>query len=641
MFYSHQLLARKAPLGQIWMAATLHAKINRRKLDKLNLVKICEEILNPSVPMALRLSGILMGGVVIVYERKVKLLLDDVSRLLVEINEAWKVKTVRDPNVLPKGKNQAKYEKVTMTKNNDPVTMDTAEIEQSLNFSNHYNADDEAGYFTMRLDRIDEPFTNEENARDPEEDQKHHQADRDNITLFDPFDSNQPEQHLFNRFERFDIEGDEDMNANFTSHEHSQMHTTLIPSPPPEIPEPVPMEIDDMRNEHPEGPEPQNNQQADERRDDVQQVQEDDVKPVIIKGNTRRRKTVQLAMDFEPIIGGSVYQSWLQDASNLVGRKKRAKSITRMKIAQLMDIPPVALVMGLAGKYSTEIYYPKPLLDLYMRSIQIRPPRDSPAGNTSGPQPPEPVSPIDGNPMELPDEDPQIGVRTRSKQRSTEKQMPNHPVPAEDFQSGVESRSKQPSIEKQMQMPNLDNFEFPVNEASMMFTPGHSGDNERSAPSSGSGNGFLNLEPEVQLHSGSRKRHSSRHSGGNLASVAEDKIWDLPEPDFKFRRFSENGFLHENETLVETGPTPTQHPPADQDQPMDKITDTIRMHLKTHFETPGASQVESLDQLASGADRKKAAQLFYQTLVLATFDHLKVQQTVAYGEILISKGPKM
>lgn len=47
--------------------------------------------------------------------------------------------------------------------------------------------------------------------------------------------------------------------------------------------------------------------------------------------------------------------------------------------------------------------------------------------------------------------------------------------PAEDFQSGVESRSKQPSIEKQMQMPNLDNFEFPVNEASMMFTPGHSG----------------------------------------------------------------------------------------------------------------------------------------------------------------------
>jgi hypothetical protein len=149
MFYSHQLLARKAPLGQIWysishlhlnfltcifmlflqiwtnyafefrhiscflllllkwetiiafvwwrMAATMHAKINRRKLNKLNIIKIwyrkfvitfflsnrclliidyfylflhgvvffllvySEEILNPAIPMALRLSGILMG----------------------------------------------------------------------------------------------------------------------------------------------------------------------------------------------------------------------------------------------------------------------------------------------------------------------------------------------------------------------------------------------------------------------------------------------------------------------------------------------------------------------------------------------------------------------------------------------------
>ncbi|RZC70225.1 hypothetical protein C5167_033334 [Papaver somniferum] len=119
------------------------------------------------------------------------------------------------------------------------------------------------------------------------------------------------------------------------------------------------------------------------------------------------------------------------------------------------------------------------------------------------------------------------------------------------------------------------------------------------------------------------------------------KIWDLPEPDFKFRRASENGLIHENEALVETGPIPTQHPPADHDQPIEKITDTIRMYLKDTFETPEASQVESLDQLASRENWKKAAQLFYQTLALATYDYLKVQQTVAFGEILISKGPKM
>ncbi|KAE8818775.1 hypothetical protein D1007_03373 [Hordeum vulgare] len=47
------------PLRRI--AATFKAKINRRRLDKLDIIMICEEILNPSVPMALSPSRILMG----------------------------------------------------------------------------------------------------------------------------------------------------------------------------------------------------------------------------------------------------------------------------------------------------------------------------------------------------------------------------------------------------------------------------------------------------------------------------------------------------------------------------------------------------------------------------------------------------
>ncbi|GFP95388.1 sister chromatid cohesion 1 protein 1 [Phtheirospermum japonicum] len=78
------------------MAATMHAKIHRRKLDKRNIIKICEEILNVSV----------------------------------EINEAWKVKAApSDPTRLPKGKSQAKYEAVTLP----PITRDELEdIERSL-----------------------------------------------------------------------------------------------------------------------------------------------------------------------------------------------------------------------------------------------------------------------------------------------------------------------------------------------------------------------------------------------------------------------------------------------------------------------------------------------------------------------------
>ncbi|KAI3916389.1 hypothetical protein MKW92_028995 [Papaver armeniacum] len=69
------------------------------------------------------------------------------------------------------------------------------------NWAHHWWILRETIYLWIKqLDHIDEPFTNEENSRD-REDQKHHQADRDNITLFDPFDTNQPERHLFNRFE--------------------------------------------------------------------------------------------------------------------------------------------------------------------------------------------------------------------------------------------------------------------------------------------------------------------------------------------------------------------------------------------------------------------------------------------------------
>ncbi|KAI3849392.1 hypothetical protein MKW92_036988, partial [Papaver armeniacum] len=106
-----------------------------------------------------------------------------------------------------------------------------------------------------------------------------------------------------------------------------------------------------------------------------------------LSANTKRKRTGLLAMNFkQTIIGNDIYKSWLEDASELVGRKKIAKSINKMKIARLMDLPPVAIVCGLAGKHCTEVYYPKPLLELYRRSIHIRPPRDS------SPKPPEPFA---------------------------------------------------------------------------------------------------------------------------------------------------------------------------------------------------------------------------------------------------------
>ncbi|XP_026457107.1 sister chromatid cohesion 1 protein 1-like isoform X2 [Papaver somniferum] len=503
---------------------------------------------------------------------------------------------------------------------NDPMD-DTAEIEQSRDNNNYKYNHDKPAYFPVELDLMEECFTSE--GKDPE-DKNHHQANREKITLLEPVETTPPEQHQFNRFERFDVDGDDkDVYTNFSFHE---IPITLAPTPPPKIQGPV--EADDMNQ---------------------QEVQEDEVKP---KGNMGRKRNKQLAIDFNLVISNEELQSWLTDASDLVQRRKRATSIRRMNTAQLMDIPPVALVMGLAGKYSTEIYYPKPLLDFNTRRIHIR---DSPSGQFSGstpePQSTEPITPIvnkrvDTNPADLPVEDVHSGVRTHSMRASAEKQMPKHSVPVEDVHTGVRTRSMRSSAEKQMpkhsvpvedvhtgvrtrsmrassekevevSLSKQPSIEKPMKmsisispEANMIFTPGHSGDSERSSPSSELGNVFLPVEPEVQLSSG-RKRHSSRHSGANLAPVDEDLIRDSPEPDFKFRRISENEVLRESETLV--GSTPTQDPPAYHEQPMGKTADAIRKHLKTHFEAPGAFQVESLNDLAEGANRSKASQLFYQT----------------------------
>ncbi|KAJ6322589.1 hypothetical protein OIU77_012433 [Salix suchowensis] len=622
MFYSHQLLARKAPLGQIWMAATLHAKINRKKLNKLNIIRICEEILNPSVPMALRLSGILMGGVVIVYERKVKLLYDDVTRLLVEINEAWKVKVAPDPTVLPKGKSQARKEAVTLPENQET---DMGEIEQSLNYSNAATTTmgfQETAYFTMRLDNVDEPYVNHDTG---EGDASHHlhQADADNITLFERFDSYQVDTDAYNRFERFDIEGDEETQVNFTSADHMDIPTTLIPSPNEQDEAQRDMGVDMLHAEENQDhhPEFQVNQQSSE----CKRARQDQQKERVIKRKTKRQAAI--TVDYEQtIIPGHVYQSWLQNASDIVsrrGRKRKARMgiMSTSKISNLMELPPTVLIDDNGNR---EIYYPAPLLELWNKST--RPPHESPSERTSAPLPPEPSI------SSLPDrtfDDAHSGAGSQSLGTSIEK-----------LRTNVVNDGLSMDILLEELKANLGNNGVRMTEANMA-TPRNSGDGVGSIPGSGSGHGIPPHYFEVNLGRSNKKgpHSSSRHSGGSLETVAEEDPWQFADPNFELSRLSENGPTPDQELLVETGPTQTQHLIVG--QPVDKIADSIRMQMKSHFETPGAPQVESLNNLAAGMNTKAAALLFYQTCVLASRDFLRVEQKMPYGDILISKGAKM
>ncbi|KAI5648606.1 hypothetical protein M9H77_34611 [Catharanthus roseus] len=577
MFYSHQLLARKAPLGQIWMAATMHAKINRKNLSKLNIVRVCEEILNPSVPMALRLSGILMGGVVIVYKRKVKLLYGKV-----EINQAWKVEAVPEKSHASKSKSRPKSGAKTVSKNQEE---DVGEIEQPLHHSDPTTVMDfnQTSYFDMRLDKLDEQYIN----HNPQDDlpQDYHQADAENITLFERFDSCQANTTTYNRFERFDIEGEDDTQLNFTAEENTTIPSTLIPSPPP------PQEKSSEPGEILEHLKEQVNQQSDEGKKVFQD-------PVVRPNRRRAKRPAPSGLDYEQtIIPGHIYQSWLQNSS------EHLDFMSRMKTSTLMELPPLVLIEKLFSNGTGEVHFPAPLMQLWMRSTQ--PPHDSPSVRTSTPQPPEVSS---SSPVgKLHDQDPLGYVCSFFHTLKFHKQ--NHVLhlmtllnmkPFEDWHGGIGSQPLEGSIEKlranrnnnsvppeilmqgltkkangDVSLPEANGFNF--NKNNLMSTPADSdaGDEIRSIPSSGSGHAFSSHNSDVKSGRSSRKRPcpSSIHIGNGLEPVAEENPWQYPS--FKLARLSGNALAPETEPLMETGPTQSQKHPIIS-EPNDQITQSIR-----------------------------------------------------------------
>lgn len=90
MFYAHFVLAKKGPLAKIWLAAHWDKKLTKAHVFETNIEKSVDGILKPKVKMALRTSGHLLLGVVRIYSRKAKYLLQDCNEAFVKI----KVRTI-------------------------------------------------------------------------------------------------------------------------------------------------------------------------------------------------------------------------------------------------------------------------------------------------------------------------------------------------------------------------------------------------------------------------------------------------------------------------------------------------------------------------------------------------------------------
>eukprot|EP00208_Stichococcus_sp_RCC1054_P004207 CAMPEP_0206137406 /NCGR_PEP_ID=MMETSP1473-20131121/2531_1 /ASSEMBLY_ACC=CAM_ASM_001109 /TAXON_ID=1461547 /ORGANISM="Stichococcus sp, Strain RCC1054" /LENGTH=277 /DNA_ID=CAMNT_0053530471 /DNA_START=4179 /DNA_END=5009 /DNA_ORIENTATION=- len=91
MFYSTQILGRKGPLAVIWIAAHKDQKFLKRALvDTTSINDACDTIMFPEAPLALRLSGQLVLGVVRVYFRQLEFLDDDAAAAFTKLLKAEK-----------------------------------------------------------------------------------------------------------------------------------------------------------------------------------------------------------------------------------------------------------------------------------------------------------------------------------------------------------------------------------------------------------------------------------------------------------------------------------------------------------------------------------------------------------------------
>ncbi|KAF7315386.1 RAD21 protein [Mycena indigotica] len=91
MFYSEEMLSRRGPLGRVWLAAHMERKLSKAQTLQTDIEQSVGEILGQEVElMALRLSGQLLLGVVRIYSRKARYLLDDCNEALLKIKMAFR-----------------------------------------------------------------------------------------------------------------------------------------------------------------------------------------------------------------------------------------------------------------------------------------------------------------------------------------------------------------------------------------------------------------------------------------------------------------------------------------------------------------------------------------------------------------------
>ncbi|KAF8894892.1 Rec8 like protein-domain-containing protein [Gymnopilus junonius] len=119
MFYSETILSRRGPLGRVWLAAHMERKLSKSQTLQTDIEQSVEAIMGQEIEvMALRLSGQLLLGVVRIYSRKAKYLLDDCNEALLKIKMAFR------PGVVDLTEDQLTVNKTAITLQTNGLGLD-------------------------------------------------------------------------------------------------------------------------------------------------------------------------------------------------------------------------------------------------------------------------------------------------------------------------------------------------------------------------------------------------------------------------------------------------------------------------------------------------------------------------------------
>ncbi|KAK7323269.1 hypothetical protein VNO77_26734 [Canavalia gladiata] len=110
MFYSQTFLARKGPLSTVWIAAHLQHRLKKTHYTSTDIPSTVERIMDPEVPIALRMSGHLLLGVVRIYSKKVDYLFQDCNVVLTGLSKAFASIQL----ALPEEASQAPFHSITV-----------------------------------------------------------------------------------------------------------------------------------------------------------------------------------------------------------------------------------------------------------------------------------------------------------------------------------------------------------------------------------------------------------------------------------------------------------------------------------------------------------------------------------------------